>query len=138
MGISGSTTMDLQLSGKTALVTGASVGLGRCMAQMLAREGCELAIVARREELLNGLAQDIQADGGVKPLVIVCDITHPDAPMQIREQVMQRWGGLDILVNNAGGCDEFEFSRGTRAHPCLAGRYASAWLWPHHQFDRPG
>jgi 3-oxoacyl-[acyl-carrier protein] reductase len=114
MGISGSTTMDLQLSGKTALVTGASVGLGRCMAQMLAREGCELAIVARREELLNGLAQDIQADGGVKPLVIVCDITQPDAPMQIREQVMQRWGGLDILVNNAGGSRPFA-GIGTRA-----------------------
>lgn len=95
--------MDLQLSGKTALVTGASIGLGRCMAQMLSREGCELAIVARRENLLDSLAQEIQDQGGVKPLVIVCDITQTDAPMQIREQVMQRWGGLDILVNNAGG-----------------------------------
>jgi len=99
--------MDLQLSGKTALVTGASVGLGRCMAQMLAKEGCELAIVARRESLLDSLAQDIQDQGGVKPLVIVCDITQADAPARIREQVMQRWGGLDILVNNAGGSRPF-------------------------------
>ena len=99
--------MDLQLGGKTALVTGASVGLGRCMAQMLAKEGCELAIVARRESLLDSLAQDIQDQGGVKPLVIVCDITQADAPARIREQIMQRWGGLDILVNNAGGSRPF-------------------------------
>ena len=63
--------MDLQLRGKTALVTGASVGLGRCMALMLAREGCELALVARREPLLNSLAQEIQDQGGAKPLVVV-------------------------------------------------------------------
>lgn len=105
--------MDLQLRGKTALVTGASVGLGRCMAQMLAREGCELAIVARREALLSSLAEEIQAQGGSKPLVIVCDIMQADAPRQIHEQVMQRFGGLDILVNNAGGSRPFA-GMGTR------------------------
>ena len=105
--------MDLQLRGKTALVTGASVGLGRCMAQMLAREGCELAIVARRESLLNSLAEEVQAEGGAKPLVIVCDIMEKEAAQQIHEQVMQRFGGLDILVNNAGGSRPFA-GMGTR------------------------
>lgn len=99
--------MDLQLRGKTALVTGASVGLGRCIALMLAREGCELAIVARREALLDSLAEEIQAAGGVKPLVVVSDITHTDAPEKIREQVIARWGSLDVLVNNAGGSRPF-------------------------------
>ncbi|NBX54701.1 MAG: SDR family oxidoreductase [Betaproteobacteria bacterium] len=99
--------MDLQLRGKTAMVTGASVGLGRCMALMLAREGCELALVARREPLLNILAQEIQSQGGAKPLVVVCDITQPNASELIREQVIQRWGGLDILINNAGGSRPF-------------------------------
>lgn len=99
--------MDLQLSGKTALVTGASVGLGRCIAKMLAREGCEVAIVARREHLLHSLAEEIQAEGGVKPLVIVHDIMDASAPQAIHQQVMQRFGGLDILVNNAGGSRPF-------------------------------
>lgn len=105
--------MELQLRGKTALVTGASVGLGRCMAKMLAQEGCELALVARRESLLNTLADEIQAEGGVKPLTIVCDIMEKEATQKIHELVIQRFGGLDILVNNAGGSRPFS-GLGTR------------------------
>ncbi len=96
--------MDLQLRGKTALVTGASVGLGRCMAQMLAREGCELAIVARRESLLNSLAEEIHAEGWAKPLVIVCDIMGKEAPQQIHEQAPRviGWEGIDGASNASG------------------------------------
>lgn len=106
--------MDLLLSGKTALVTGASVGLGRTMAQLLAQEGCRLALVARREPLLQDLADEIAAQGGERPLVIQCDITQHDAPTRIRAQLTERFGAPDILVNNAGGSRPFD-GLGTRA-----------------------
>jgi len=106
--------MDLQLSGKTALVTGASVGLGRGIARLLAREGCRLALVARRRALLEELADEIEAQGQERPLVISCDITLPEAPAQLRQAVGERFGALDILVNNAGGSRPFT-GLGTRA-----------------------
>jgi 3-oxoacyl-[acyl-carrier protein] reductase len=106
--------MNLQLAGKTALVTGASVGLGRNIAQLLAREGCRLAIVARRQGLLEELADEIAATGAPRPVVIACDITQPEAPAQIREAVTRSLGPLDILVNNAGGSRPFT-GLGTRA-----------------------
>jgi 3-oxoacyl-[acyl-carrier protein] reductase len=106
--------MELQLSGKTALVTGASVGLGRTIARLLALEGCRLAIVARRQPLLEQLADEIAATGRTRPLVIPCDITQPEAPARIHEAVVQGLGGLDILVNNAGGSRPFT-GLGTRA-----------------------
>lgn len=105
--------MDLQLSGKIALVTGASIGLGRAIARMLAVEGCRLAIVARREELLETLADEVAALGLARPLVVACDITRRDAPSLIRQQVLERHGQLDILVNNAGGSRPFD-GLGTR------------------------
>ena len=69
--------MDMQLAGKVALVTGASAGLGRTIATMLAAEGCRLAILARRRPLLDSLAAELPA--GADPLVIVEDITDPTA-----------------------------------------------------------
>ena len=70
---------------------------------MLAREGCSLAIVARRGALLETLADEIEALGWRRPLAIVCDITRRDAPQLIRHQVAGHLGHLDILINNAGG-----------------------------------
>jgi 3-oxoacyl-[acyl-carrier protein] reductase len=69
--------------------------------------------VARRESLLNNLAEEIQAEGWAKPLVVVCDIMGKEAPQQIHEQVMKRFSSLDILVNNAGGSRPFA-GMGTR------------------------
>ena len=66
--------MDLNLKGKTALVTGASIGIGRGIALALAREGVRLAIVARRAKLLEELAGEIVAAGGAKPVLIVEDL----------------------------------------------------------------
>jgi len=100
--------MDLMLTGKKALVTGASVGLGRTMARLLAQEGCRLAVVARREQLLFDLANEIEAQGCERPLVIVCDITQHDAPIRIRAQLDQGFGAPDILINNAGGSRPFD------------------------------
>ena len=93
--------MDLQLTGKVALVTGASVGLGRAIAMMLAAEGCRLAILARRRPLLDALARELPASA--TPLIIEQDITDRDAAPRIRDAVLGHFGRCDILVNNAGG-----------------------------------
>ena len=95
--------MDLELSGRVALVTGASAGLGVGIARALADEGCELALVARRGALLEKVADEIALQGRSRPLAIVEDITAENAAVRIREAVLDRFGRLDILVNNAGG-----------------------------------
>lgn len=94
--------MDLQLGGKVALVTGASAGIGRVIARLLAAEGCRLAIVARRTELLESLADEIARSGSERPLVITQDICATPAAERLRVQVLERFGRCDILVNNAG------------------------------------
>ncbi len=93
--------MDLQLQGKVALVTGASAGLGRCIARMLAEEGCRVALLARRRPLLEEFAASLPASA--EPLVIVEDFTSPGAAERTRDAVLGRFGRCDILVNNAGG-----------------------------------
>jgi 3-oxoacyl-[acyl-carrier protein] reductase len=93
--------MDLQLTGKVALVTGASAGLGRCIATLLAAEGCRLALLARRRHLLEELAGTLPASA--EPLVVVEDITSPGAAERTRDAVLGRFGACDILINNAGG-----------------------------------
>jgi 3-oxoacyl-[acyl-carrier protein] reductase len=100
--------MDLGLKDRVALVTGASKGIGRGIAQLLAQEGCRLAIVARGEAGLNSLAQEITAAGGEAPLVLPCDLMDPATPLALREKVLSHFGALDILVNNAGGSRPFE------------------------------
>jgi 3-oxoacyl-[acyl-carrier protein] reductase len=99
--------MDLQLQGRPALVTGASTGIGRGIAQALAREGVRLAIVARRGELLESLAGEIEAAGGARPVIIVQDFMAEDAAERIAAQALAGLGAVDILVNNAGGSRPF-------------------------------
>ena len=94
--------VDLQLKDKTCLVTGASRGIGRGTAKVMAAEGCRVAILARREPLLVELAAEIEAAGGSKPLIVVADLAAPDAAEQVRAAIDAAFGGLDILVNNAG------------------------------------
>ncbi|MGC8476178.1 MAG: SDR family NAD(P)-dependent oxidoreductase [Acetobacteraceae bacterium] len=95
--------MDLQLAGKTALVTGASTGIGRAIARGLAAEGVRLAVLARRAELLETLAAEITAGGGIRPVLIVQDIMAEDAAARVREAALAALGKVEILVNNAGG-----------------------------------
>ena len=94
--------MDLQLKGRTALVTGASTGIGRAIAAELAAEGVKMAVVARRRELLETLAAEIAAAGGTAPAVIVADVMEPDSAKRIRDQAMAALGSIEILVNCAG------------------------------------
>ena len=89
------------LSGKVALVTGASSGIGRATALALAEAGAAVAIAARRADRLAGLAAEIEATGA-EALVIEADLGDAGVPAQLVEKAASRLGRLDIVVNNAG------------------------------------
>ncbi|MNS02896.1 3-oxoacyl-[acyl-carrier-protein] reductase FabG [compost metagenome] len=95
--------MDLQLSGKTALVTGASQGLGRAIAKSLAAEGVKVFATARNADLLASLVTEVANDGGVEPVVFEQDFVATDGPQRIADAALAALGHVDILVNNAGG-----------------------------------
>ena len=95
--------MDLQLRNKTALVTGASTGIGRAIARALAAEGVRVAVVARRRENLAELAAEIEREGGPPAAVITQDIMAEDAATSLRDTALTALGQVDILVNCAGG-----------------------------------
>ncbi len=95
--------MNLQLSNKTALVTGASQGIGRATAKALAAEGVQTAIAARRLELLNDVADDIADAGYLRPHVIGHDIMAEDGPESLGAKALDVLGTVDILINSAGG-----------------------------------
>jgi len=99
--------MDLGLGGKTALVTGASMGIGRGIAEALAREGVRLAIAARRGSLLEEVAEGIVSRGGERPVVIVQDVLAEDAADRTAKAALDGLGAVDILINNAGGSRQF-------------------------------
>jgi len=96
--------MEFELAGKTALVTGASAGIGRGIAKALAAEGVRLAVTARRRENLQSLEQET----GVKMVIIECDLLEADAPLRIAAAAVHGLGTVDILVNNAGGSRAFK------------------------------
>ena len=100
--------MDLQLQDKTALVTGASVGIGRGIARALAAEGVRLAITARRADKLREVAAEIVAAGGKEPLLIEQDMYAADAAQRLAQAAVAGLGHVDILVNNAGGSRSFK------------------------------
>jgi 3-oxoacyl-[acyl-carrier protein] reductase len=95
--------MDLQLKDKRALVTGASMGIGRAIAKGLAAEGVKVCIAARRVQLLEELAKEIVSAGGAKPAIVEIDVMPADAPGRLANAAMKALGGVDILVNSAGG-----------------------------------
>ena len=107
-----------KLSGKVALITGASSGIGAATALALAQEGAAVALVARRQDRLEELAKTITAAGG-KAEVIALDIADPAQAQEAAARTVSKLGGLDILVNNAGimllgpvgGADRSDFSR---------------------------
>ena len=83
------------------MITGASSGIGRESARLFAREGCQLALAARRLERLNGLADEIRQAGG-EAEVFQTDLNLRDAPAGLAQAVLDRFGCVDVLVNNAG------------------------------------
>jgi 3-oxoacyl-[acyl-carrier protein] reductase len=100
--------MDLQLKDKTALVTGASVGIGRSIALALAAEGAQLAITARRADKLREVAAEIVAAGGLAPVLIEQDMYDDDAAQKLARAAVKGLGHVDILINNAGGSRSFK------------------------------
>ena len=95
--------MDLQLKGKTALVTGASMGIGRAIAKGLAAEGVRVCVAARRGKLLEELAQEIAAAGGARPDIVEINLMEPGAADRLARAASQALGEVDILANSAGG-----------------------------------
>jgi 3-oxoacyl-[acyl-carrier protein] reductase len=95
--------MDLELQGRTALVTGGSAGLGRAIAAQLAAEGARVCLVARRPEMLDEAARELEALCGRRPSLVSADITAPGAARRIAGEAAAAMGGVDILVNCAGG-----------------------------------
>lgn len=92
----------MQVEGKTALVTGASSGLGRHFARLLAREGARVVVAARRLDALSALANEIGGQGGTC-IPVAMDVTDPEAVATAFRQIERELAGpLSILVNNAG------------------------------------
>jgi len=88
-------------TGKTALITGASSGIGRLLALRLAREGARAVLVARRDEALRAVAAEIAGAGGTA-VVLPCDVADRDQVFAAAAQAVAQCGTVDILVNNAG------------------------------------
>jgi NAD(P)-dependent dehydrogenase (short-subunit alcohol dehydrogenase family) len=93
--------MDLQLSGKRAVVTGGSRGIGRAIASVLAREGCHVVVCARNEEALVEAAAEIEMQTGSKVFAVVADTSKAEDVEAMIEFAARTLGGVDILVNNA-------------------------------------
>jgi NAD(P)-dependent dehydrogenase (short-subunit alcohol dehydrogenase family) len=94
--------MSFDLTGKTALVTGASRGIGRALALGLAGAGADLALSARDVPLLEEVRQQVEALGR-KAFVLPADVTDPAACQQLVAEAVAALGHVDVLVNNAGG-----------------------------------
>ncbi len=100
--------MDVQ--GKVALITGASRGVGRATALLLAGQGCHVAINYRRsEDQARAVLQEVQALGG-QGLLVQADVSRPEEATRLVEQTAEHFGRLDVLVNNAGTTHFVRFS----------------------------
>ena len=93
--------MDLQLTGKTALITGGSRGIGRGIALALAQAGCTVALTARDKAALDKVGSEVEQAGGTAH-VFVADLLRDGAANELAQAVGEKCGRLDILVNNAG------------------------------------
>jgi 3-oxoacyl-[acyl-carrier protein] reductase len=131
--------MDLQLAGKVAIVTGASRGIGRAIARVLADEGMRLAIVARSDEELRQVAASLPTES----LAHVSDLRRAAAPDEAVAAAVARFGQLDLLVNNAGATkrgDFFELSDADWEDGFALKFYAamrgSRAAWPHLKASR--
>ncbi len=89
------------LAGKTAVITGASKGLGKAMALALAGGGAHIALVARDADKLNGVKAEIE-DAGGKASVFIADVSQEQSVKQLHAEVTAQLGGIQILINNAG------------------------------------
>ncbi len=103
--------MELGLTGKVAVITGGSEGIGKGIAMRLCMEGAKVAICARREIVLADAAAEICAQTGGEVLAISADVTVPETLTNFIEQTVSDFGKIDILVNNAGRSAGGEFEK---------------------------
>ena len=101
--------MDLGLTGKVAIVTGSSDGIGYAVARSLAREGARLVLCARREALLAEARDSIVKETGAEVLAVRCDVQRLDDVQRLVKETLQRFGVIHILVNNAGSVPSIQF-----------------------------
>lgn len=104
--------------GRTALVTGASAGIGAAFARLLAREGFDLVLTARRIERLETLADELQRTHGIMARTIAGDLAQPPSPAMLVDRLQRESIHIDVLINNAGYG--------------LSGRFAD-WPWEAHR-----
>ena len=95
-------TLELGLKGKVAIITGGSEGLGRATVERFARSGAKVAMCARRADVLDNAAKEIQKATGADILAMPTDVTKQDQCEKLVSAVISRWGGVDVLLNNAG------------------------------------
>lgn len=103
--------MDLGLWGRSALVGGASSGIGEAIAHELAAEGCRLMLWARRPEALDGVAGRLSDQHGVQVATVVADARDPNAAARVTDASAQTLGTVDIVVLNAGGPPSVDSAR---------------------------
>lgn len=94
--------MGFEYQGRTALVTGASMGIGECMARELAERGSNLVLVARSKEKLQVLAAELRSRHGVTVHIFPSDLTRNEGPHELMEAVLEAGIQVDLLINNAG------------------------------------
>jgi 3-oxoacyl-[acyl-carrier protein] reductase len=101
--------VDLGLTGKVAIVTGGSEGIGRAAAQSLGREGASVVVCARRADVLKKAAEDVAEATGAEIVPIQADMRNAQDIERLVQSAVDRFGRLDILVNNAGTSSTGEF-----------------------------
>jgi 3-oxoacyl-[acyl-carrier protein] reductase len=95
-------TLELGLKGKVAIITGGSEGLGRATVERFAKSGAKVAMCARRPDVLEAAAKEIERATGAEILAMPTDVTKQDQCDALVNAVAGRWGGVDVLLNNAG------------------------------------
>lgn len=108
--------MDLQLTGKTAIVLASTKGLGKATATCLAQEGANVTICGRDEGALAALKNELELATGRAPLAITADVTKAEDITRVVEETVRHFGGVDILINNSGGPTPGTFDTLTDEH----------------------
>ena len=130
--------MDTSLLGKTAIITGGSLGLGRAMAEAFYAEGAKVAILARRAEPLEQAAAEISRGEGGEIAAFACDVSRADDIQRTFDAVVAQFGPVDILINNAGQAATTSFTEITDEQwqadidlKLMAAVRMSRLVWPH-------